>query len=146
MVTARQRRARAQAVRDTVRLYGLVAAGTAIGGVLRALVSTITAGSGFPWSTLFVNVVGSFLIGFYATLTAPEGRLFISAPQRQFMMVGVFGGFTTFSVFSLETFRFAAAGDFLMATVNTIVSVAAWLLAVRAGNALATRYNRLGGT
>lgn len=132
-----------------LRLYALVAAGTALGGVLRALVSMITDAAGastFPWATLIVNVVGSFLIGFYATLTAPDGRLFISPLQRQFMMVGVFGGFTTFSVFSLETFGYAAAGAYGMAALNVTVSVAAWLFAVWGGHALAMRLNRLGGT
>jgi CrcB protein len=149
-VTARRtRHTRWLAARDTVLLYALVALGTAIGGTSRALVSALAAevgGSGFPWGTLIVNVVGSFLIGLYATLTAPDGRLFVSTRQRQFMMAGIFGGFTTFSVFSLETFRLAAAGDHVMAASNVGVSVIAWLGAVWTGHALATSMNRLGGT
>lgn len=129
-------------------LYLLVGAGAAIGGVLRALVSQAFAsagGGGFPWATLMVNVVGSFLIGFYATLTAPDGRVFISARQRQFVMAGIFGGFTTFSIFSLETFRLATAGKAGIAAVNVAVSVATWLAAAWGGHAIALRLNRPGG-
>ena len=147
MTARRTRHTRRLAARDTVLLYALVALGTAIGGTSRALVSALAVGgSGFPWGTLIVNVVGSFLIGLYATLTAPDGRLLVSSRQRQFMMAGIFGGFTTFSVFSLETFRLAAAGDHVMAASNVGVSVIAWLGAVWIGHALATRMNRLGGT
>src|SRR5438045_5992034 len=88
-------------------LYGYVAAGSVLGGVARYLVSVIIqSGPGFPWATLFVNVTGSFIIGFYSTLSGPDGRLFASARQRQFVMTGFCGGYTTFSTFSLETFRF----------------------------------------
>ncbi|TIX37127.1 MAG: chromosome condensation protein CrcB, partial [Mesorhizobium sp.] len=69
-----------------------------IGGVLRALASlTSTAlwGNGFPFGTLLVNIVGSFLIGFYATLTGPDGRAFASPLQRHFFMTGFCGGLTT---------------------------------------------------
>lgn len=131
-----------QLLRDTLALYGLVALGTAIGGVLRAVASLAalhTLGAGFPWGTLIVNVLGSFAIGFYATLTGDAGRLPASTHQRQFVMTGICGGFTTFSVFSLETFRFAAAGEYGMAGVNVGVSVTAWLVAVWAGHVLAVR-------
>ncbi len=136
-------------VRDGVLLYLFVAIGAAIGGVARALVSLASiaiAGSGFPRGTLVANVVGSFFIGFYATLTSPDGRLFVSARTRQFVMTGICGGFTTFSVFSLETFRFAAAADFPMAAINIGVSVTAWIVSVWAGYILAARFNRLGGS
>jgi CrcB protein len=135
-------------LKDTLALYGIVALGTAIGGVLRALASVAALavlGPGFPWGTLFVNVTGSFAIGFYATLTAPDGRVFAGTRQRQFVMTGICGGFTTFSVFSLETFRLAIAGDLAMAGVNIGVSIAAWLGAVWLGHRLASRINRLGG-
>jgi CrcB protein len=134
--------------RERARLYLLVAAGAALGGVARALLSLAAvslAAPGFPWGTLAANVVGSFAIGFYATLTAPGGRLFVSAPIRQFVMTGVCGGFTTFSVFSLETFRLAA-GEPALAAANVGVSVTAWLGAVWGGHALAARLNKLGGT
>ncbi len=142
-----QRPRRLHNARDALLLYAAVAAGTAIGGILRALVSVAIGDPGiaFPWATLTVNVLGSFAIGFIATLTAPDGRLFLSVRQRQFVMIGVCGGFTTFSVFSLETFRLLAAGRFALAGVNVGGSVCAWLLAVWAGSALAARLNRPGG-
>lgn len=137
-----------RAFRGGVLLYAFVAAGAAIGGVGRALVSLVAielAGSGFPWGTLVANVLGSFVIGFYATLTEPGGRLMVSARTRQFVMTGICGGFTTFSVFSLETFSFLAARDWPMAGLNIGVSLVTWLLAVWAGAILAARFNRLSG-
>jgi CrcB protein len=140
--------ARRSAFRDTAALYAAVAAGSVIGAVLRALASLALhdhLGSGFPWGTLFVNVTGSFAIGFYATLTGPDGRVFVGARQRQFIMTGICGGYTTFSAFSLETFRFLQAGDLSAAGLNICVSVTSWLVAVWLGHMLATRLNRLKG-
>lgn len=136
------------ALRDAAILYGIVALGTVIGGLVRALASlgaVAIAGPGFPWGTLFVNVAGSFIIGFYATLTGPDGRVFTSTRQRHFVMTGFCGGFTTFSVFSLETLRLVHAGEIPAAALNTGVSVLAWLGAVWLGHALASWFNRLGG-
>lgn len=136
------------AMRDGAALYGLVALGAVIGGVLRALASAGAVelfGTGFPWGTLFVNVVGSFLIGFYADMTGPDGRVLAGTRQRQFVMTGVCGGFTTFSVFSLETIRLIQSGNVAYAALNIGVSVVAWLAAVWLGHLLATRLNRLGG-
>lgn len=141
-------RTRRRPLPEAAVLYGLVALGTSIGGLLRALASLGAAGllgPGFPWATLFVNAAGSFAIGFYATLTEPGGRVFAGARQRQFVMTGICGGFTTFSVFSLETIRLAAAGRLVAAGLNVSLSVAVWLGAVWLGHLLATRINRLGG-
>src|SRR6266567_5309981 len=127
-------------------LYGHVAAGSVLGGVARYLVSVIIqSGPGFPWATLFVNVTGSFIIGFYSTLSGPDGRLFASARQRQFVMTGFCGGYTTFSTFSLETFRLLHAGKLQAAYTNIGLSVVAWLVAVWLGYRLANRLNRLKG-
>jgi fluoride exporter len=134
--------------RDRASLYLAVSLGAVIGSVLRALVSlaSIAAfGPGFPWGTLFVNIVGSFVIGFYATLTGPDGRLLVGSRNRQFVMAGICGGFTTFSTFSLETLRLAQSGHWPLAGLNVIISVIAWLLAVWLGHIVATRLNRLGG-
>lgn len=137
-----------RSIRAALLMYLAVAFGTAIGGVLRAGVSLASLemlGPGFPWGTLAANGIGSFVIGAYAALTGPDGRLFVGARQRQFVMTGICGGFTTFSVFSLETLRFAARNDYPLAVVNVGVSVVIWLLAVWAGHALAMRLNRLDG-
>ena len=125
-----------RALRSGALLYGFVAAGAATGGVGRALVSLAAlelAGPRFPWGTLFANVAGSFVIGFYATLTEPGGRLMVSARTRQFVMTGICGGFTTFSVFSLETFQLLAERNWSLAGINIGLSLVTWMLAVWAG-------------
>ncbi|TIT21248.1 MAG: fluoride efflux transporter CrcB [Mesorhizobium sp.] len=135
--------------RQTVRLYAIVAAGSMIGGVLRALASlasTALWGTGFPFGTLLVNIVGSFLIGFYATLTGPDGRVFAGPLQRQFFMAGFCGGLTTFSAFSLETLTLAQGGKLVAAGLNIAISVVAWLVAVWLGHIFAVRLNRLKGS
>ncbi len=132
---------------NTVVLYGYVAAGSVLGGVARYLLSLLVELiPGFPWATLFVNVTGSFIIGFYSTLSGPDGRLFASARQRQFVMTGFCGGYTTFSTFSLETFRLLEAGMARTALLYIAVSIVTWLVAVWLGHALASRLNRLKGS
>src|SRR2546429_489496 len=128
-------------------LYGYIAIGSVTGGVARYLVSvTIQSAPGFPWATLLVNVTGSFIIGFYSTLSGPDGRLFASTRQRQFVMTGFCGGYTTFSAFSLETFKLLEGGMAQTAFVNIAVSVVSWLVAVWLGHVLASRLNRLKGS
>jgi fluoride exporter len=134
---------------DVFLTYVSVGLGCVIGSVLRALVSLASVallGAGFPLGTLFVNVTGSFLIGFYATLTSPEGRLFASSRRRQFVMTGVCGGYTTFSMFSLETLRLAQSGHLPAAALNVGISLFAWLAAVWLGHVTASRLNRLRGS
>jgi CrcB protein len=132
---------------NTVVLYGYVAAGSVLGGVARYLLSLLIESiPGFPWATLLVNVTGSFVIGFYSTLSGPDGRLFASARQRQFVTTGFCGGYTTFSTFSLETFRLLEGGMARTALLNIAVSTVTWLVAVWLGYALANRLNRLKGS
>jgi CrcB protein len=130
-----------------VSLYGAVIAGGIIGSLLRwfvALVLPQVAG-GFPWPTLFVNITGSLVIGLYAGLTGPDGRLFVDPRTRQFVMTGICGGYTTFSAFSIEMLRFLQAGDAWQAAVYLAVSIAGSLLAVWLGDIAARRLNNRGG-
>jgi CrcB protein len=118
-----------------------VLAGGALGSGARYLVATWMAdrfGAVFPWGTLTVNVAGSFLIGVIATMADEVGS--IGPNGRIFLVVGVLGGFTTFSSFSLETLRLAdqseltrAAGNIAANLILTLVAgflgivVARWL-------------------
>jgi fluoride exporter len=112
----------------------LVLLGGGIGSVARYLTSTGMAerfGSSFPLGTLTVNIAGSVLIGFLATLADERGIL---APEpRLFLVVGVLGGFTTFSSFSLETLRLAQAGAVAGAMANIGLNVLLSLVAVVIG-------------
>jgi fluoride exporter len=122
--------------------YLYVAAGGAIGSVGRYWVGLVTArawGEAFPWGTILINIVGSVIIGFVSTLTLPSGPLPASADFRTFVMVGLCGGFTTFSSFSLQTLALLRAGDSVGATGNVLVSVVLCIAAVMLGHAFATR-------
>jgi CrcB protein len=116
--------------------YLLVALGSALGGTLRYWLSGLIGnwfGQSFPWGTLIVNVSGSFVIGFFATLTAADGRLFVPSEWRQFFMAGICGGYTTFSSFSYQTLTLAQDGEWLFASMNVMLSVALCLLGVWLG-------------
>ena len=133
--------------RTTAILYACVAAGGILGSVARWVASLlIPVVSGFPFATLFVNITGSFIIGFYSTLSGPDGRLFATTRQRQFVMTGFCGGYTTFSAFSLETVRLLRGGMNHTALLYIAVSVVTWLVAVWFGHMLASRLNRLKGS
>lgn len=104
----------------------LVAVGGAIGSVARYACSGLAArafGESFPWGTIIVNVLGSFVIGLVAAFAAPEGRLFLTANTRLFLMFGICGGFTTFSSFSLQTLNLMRDGAWLWAGANVVSSV-----------------------
>src|ERR1700688_762891 len=93
------------------------------------VVTTLTGGT-FPYGTMLVNVSGCLVIGFFATLTGPDGRLMVGTPTRQFVMVVVCGGYTTFSSFSLETLYLMRAGEWIPAAANAFGSVLLCLLSV----------------
>lgn len=126
--------------------YFWVAIGSALGGLARYWSSGVAArmfGETFPWGTLIVNVLGSFVIGFVAALTAPDGRIFIGSTARVFIMVGLCGGFTTFSSFSLQTLNLLNEGEYVYAGGNIVLSVVLCLLAVWAGSAIAISISAL---
>jgi CrcB protein len=125
--------------------YLYIAAGGAIGSMgrywLYGVVGDRTGGL-FPWGTLAVNVLGSFVIGFFATLTGPDGRLLVRPEWRQFVMVGLCGGFTTFSSFSLETLHLARDGEWSRASANIVLSVVCCLAGVWLGYLAAAALNQ----
>ncbi len=119
-----------------------IALGSALGGAARYAVSGLVArsiGETFPFGTLAVNVLGSFAIGLVAVLTGPDGPLLVDPRLRQALTLGVLGGFTTFSSFSLQTLALLQDGEWLLAAANVAVSVVACLLAVWAGWQLGLR-------
>ncbi len=125
--------------------YFWVAIGGALGSVGRFWLSGAVArhfGETFPWGTLFVNVTGSFVIGFFATLTAPEGRL-LAPPwfRQQLFMAGICGGYTTFSSFSLQTLNLLQDREWLYAAGNVVGSVLSCMVAVWLGHVAATMIN-----
>ena len=125
--------------------YLWIALGSALGGVARYWLSGVVArrfGEAFPAGTLIVNITGSFVIGFVATLTDPGGRLLMSVTARQFIMLGVLGGYTTFSSFSLQTLALARDGEWLFAALNAIGSFVLCLFAVWLGDYLAVLLNQ----
>lgn len=122
-----------------------IALGSAVGGALRYWCSGLVArwvGETFPWGTIVVNVVGSLLVGLFATLSGPDGRLFVGTTARQFVMLGLLGGFTTFSSFSLQSLALAQNGEWARAATNIVGSVLLCLMGVWLGHALAVAINR----
>jgi CrcB protein len=102
-------------------------------------------GETFPWGTIVVNVTGSFVIGLFATLTGPEGRWLAPATLRQFFMIGICGGYTTFSSFSLQTLTLANDGEWFKAGANAVLSLLLCLLGVWLGHVLAMNLNSMKG-
>ena len=124
----------------TPLVYVWVAVGGALGSVFRFMLSGLVgrfAGEAMPWGTLAVNVIGSFVIGWFAAATTSGGRVFASPEFRTFVMVGVCGGFTTFSSFSLQTLALFDDGQPLRASANIVGSVALCLLSVWLGTTFA---------
>ena len=121
---------------QAVLAYLWIAIGSALGGMARYACSRAVAlryGETFPWGTLVVNVTGSLIIGFIAGLTGPDSRLLVSPNTRNFLMVGICGGYTTFSSFSLQTLELVRNRNFGEAFGNILLSVAACMAAVAIG-------------
>jgi CrcB protein len=116
----------------------LVGCGGFVGAVLRygvgGLVHRSAATAGFPFGTLVVNVAGCLLIG--AAAAAAETRQLLGPEARLFLMVGVLGGFTTFSTFGYETLALVRDGEMLRAALNVTVHVVLGLAAVWMGYSL----------
>jgi CrcB protein len=102
----------------------------------------LLTGLAFPWGTILVNIIGSLVIGFVATLTGPNGRVVVPAEAQAFVMVGLCGGFTTFSAFSFQTLELARDGRLVYAGANIMLSVVLCLTAVALGHWLATLFGR----
>jgi CrcB protein len=111
-----------------------IAAGGAIGALLRYWASTgvhAWLGRGFPYGTLFVNVLGSLLMGFLFVWLID--RMATGPALRAFLLIGVLGAFTTFSTFSMETLNLMESGQFGKALLNVVVSVLICVAAAGAG-------------
>lgn len=122
--------------------YLCVALGGALGSMGRyglGLAASRLWGDAFPWGTIAINIAGSFVIGVFGALTTPDGAMPASANVRIFVLVGICGGFTTFSSFSLQTFSLARDGNWFGAMGNIVLSVVLCLLAVTAGQLSAER-------
>lgn len=128
--------------------YLWVAIGGALGSLSRFWLSGLVEarfGSVFPWGTLIINVTGSFLIGIFAALNEPDGHMGASPSFRQFFMVGICGGYTTFSSFSLETLKRMQGGNWLYAGGNVVFSVVFCLVAVWLGYVVGGLLNSMKG-
>ena len=129
--------------------YLWIAIGGALGSMARYGMSSLIAarfGELFPWGTLIVNISGCFVIGLFAGLTGPDGRVMVAPDLRTFVTVGICGGYTTFSSFSLQTLNLLREGDMLRGGANIALSVAACMLAVWIGVVAAAAINRLRGS
>ena len=114
----------------------MVGIGSALGGIARYAVTLLVnslLGETFPWGTLFVNVSGSFVIGFFFALTSTGGRWPGGSDWRLFVTTGICGGYTTFSSFSLQTLALMRDGEWLPAGLNILGSVTLCMAAVWLG-------------
>ncbi len=130
--------------------YLVIALGGALGSMLRFWIgggidAALTKGTGpiLPWGTIIVNITGCFIIGFFATMTSPEGRWLVSPLVRPFVMIGILGGYTTFSSFSLQALTLWNGNQRWEALANVLLSVVLCLVGVWLGAALGEWVNKL---
>ena len=124
--------------------YLVVMAGGALGSAARMWMSLSCAvrfGESFPVGTLVVNALGCFVIGIFSALTGPDGVVLTSPLIRQFVMIGILGGFTTFSSFGLQTINLMNDGEWLYAALNVVLSVVVCLAFVWLGIILVSLFN-----
>jgi len=121
----------------------LITLGGALGTLGRYALSLVALpiSRNLPWGTILINVLGSFVIGFFGTLTLSTGKFPISENWRLFVMVGLCGGFTTFSAFSLQTLDLLRGGSLTRASANIFLSVTLCVGAVAVGHILAACFN-----
>ena len=126
--------------------YLWVAMGGALGSMSRFWINGLVSarmGGTFPWGTFFINATGSFVIGVAGALAIPEGRM--DSPTRQFVtqfvMIGICGGYTTFSSFSLQTLNLLREREWLYAGGNILLSVLVCMIAVWLGWMLGSNLN-----
>ncbi len=129
--------------------YLVIGLGGAIGSMLRfgvgSLIDSTVQKSGqiFPWGTIIVNITGCFVIGFVFTISTGEGRLLLSPLTRNFITIGILGGYTTFSSFSWQTLALAQDGQWWGAAANVLLSVVLCLVGVWLGAMLAGSLNQM---
>ena len=127
--------------------YLVIGLGGALGSMLRFGIGTLIDSSVqktiFPWGTIVVNITGCFVIGFFATVSSTDGRWMIPTLWRTFIMIGILGGYTTFSSFTLQTLTLAQAGQLGGAVANVLISVVLCLAGVWLGALLAGWINQM---
>jgi CrcB protein len=129
--------------------YLIIGVGGALGSMARfgvaSLIDAMVRKGGPPYflGTMLVNITGCFLIGFIFSISATEGRYYLSPLQRQFIMIGILGGYTTFSSFTLQSLLLAQDGQWFQAAVNVLGSVVLCLIGVWLGAMLAGMLNQM---
>jgi len=126
--------------------YLWVALGGALGSVMRFWISVVARdrwGEAFPWGTIVINIAGSFIIGMMAALVLPESRLSANARSfaTHFVMIGICGGFTTFSAFSLQTINLLRDRQWFYAGGNVLLSVVLCVVATWLGLLVGSAFN-----
>ena len=114
--------------------YLFIGLGGFLGSIARYALSTSiyrAVGESFPYGTLAVNIIGCFIIGLLMTVF--QDRFVVHPNFRFLIIVGVLGGFTTFSSFSYETFALMKAGNFIDAAMNSIISLTGCVVATWGG-------------
>jgi CrcB protein len=129
--------------------YLVIGLGGALGSMLRfgvgSLIDTAVQKTGyiFPWGTIVVNITGCFVIGFVFTISTSEGRMMLSPLTRNFITIGILGGYTTFSSFSWQTLSLAQDGQWWSAAANVLLSVVLCLVGVWLGAMFAGSLNQM---